>query len=197
LVQALMLGRARQFRQSIADIMPVQPGDAILDVGCGTGDLDFVLGQRQGGDATIVGIDASPKMIAWAQRKARRWRFPVEFRVAAAEALPFEAHSFDHVVCCLVLHHLPGDLKRKAVASMAHVLKSGGYLTIVDFLNAEGYVQTHAAAATDNETLPNWLHGAGIEIVNAGALRVRSLGALLGWPPVTFVQGRLITAEGR
>lgn len=191
LVGTLMLGRAGRLRRRIAEIVPVRPGAAILDVGCGTGDLALTLARRLGGTGSVVGIDASPEMIARARGKARRAGLPVEFRVAAAEALPFADGSFDLVVSSLVLHHLPGDLKQRALASMARALKPDGTVTIVDFLTPEGYIQRHGASSTDSGSLSNWLRAAGFTDVRGEPLRFRSLGELLGWPPLSVTQAHL------
>jgi ubiquinone/menaquinone biosynthesis C-methylase UbiE len=188
LVQVLMLGQAHRLRRSIADIVDAQAGDAILDVGCGTGDLALILAGRVGAQGRVVGIDASPEMIARAQHKARRAHSPVEFRLAVAEELPFADQAFDRVVTSFVLHHLPGDLKRRAIASTVRVLKTGGHLTIVDFLTTDERIGRHGASPTDAEPLPNWLREARLDDVSSRAVKVRSIGELLGWPPLTSVR---------
>src|SRR5262245_49504411 len=85
LVQLLTLGRIARLRALIADRARPQPGDTILDVACGTGDLALVLGRRVGLTGRVVGIDASPEMIARALRKARRQGVAVDFRVQPVE----------------------------------------------------------------------------------------------------------------
>lgn len=42
LVQCITLGRRQQWRKRMADLLPLHDGDAVLDVGCGTGDLATV-----------------------------------------------------------------------------------------------------------------------------------------------------------
>jgi len=72
LVQLLTLGRIARLRALIADRADAHPGDTLLDVACGTGDLALVMGRRVGSTGRVVGIDASPEMITRARRKARR-----------------------------------------------------------------------------------------------------------------------------
>jgi ubiquinone/menaquinone biosynthesis C-methylase UbiE len=191
LVQFLLLGRAKRLRRQIADLMKPQSGEAILDAGCGTGDLALVLAQRVGATGSVNGIDASPEMIARATQKARRQHSSATFAIATAEALPFADHTFDQVVSSLVLHHLPGDLIHQALANMARVLKPGGRITIVDFVIQSGAVQRHGIVESGAGTLSEWLRAKGFTNIQTTPIRMPSLGALLGWPPMTAVQGSI------
>lgn len=89
----------------------------VLDVGTGTGVAAAVAAQRS---ASVVGVDFSEAMVARA-----RQRFPqLEFRVANADALPFDDRSFDAVIANEVLHHL-GEPDR-ALAEARRVLDRDG-----------------------------------------------------------------------
>src|SRR6185437_7641086 len=134
LVPLFTFGRVRRVRRAIADLAQVGPGDAALDVGCGPGDLAMTLAERVGPGGLAAGIDASPEMIARARQKARRRGLSVDFRNDPVEALSFADDTFDSVVSSFVIHHLPGDLKRRAMASIARVLKPGGRVFLVDFM---------------------------------------------------------------
>jgi demethylmenaquinone methyltransferase/2-methoxy-6-polyprenyl-1,4-benzoquinol methylase/phosphoethanolamine N-methyltransferase len=185
-VQMMTLGRAGRFRRRMADLLHVKQDDAVLDVGCGTGDLALVLAQRIGAYGSVLGIDPAPEMIARAQRKAQRRHSRATFQVGVAEALPCAPHSFDQVVTSLVLHHLPGELKHRALASMAQVLKPGGQLTIVDFINHAGNVQGHRGAATDPIVVPEGLDALGFAHITSGPL-----GNVPGLPPLMVIQARM------
>ena len=69
LMGLVTLGREQAFRQRIADLARLQPGETVLDVGCGTGRLllDYL---AQGID--IDGVDVSPEMLALCAEKAQR-----------------------------------------------------------------------------------------------------------------------------
>jgi demethylmenaquinone methyltransferase/2-methoxy-6-polyprenyl-1,4-benzoquinol methylase/phosphoethanolamine N-methyltransferase len=81
----------------------------------------------------VVGIDASPEMIAEARRKARRAGARAEFRLEPVEALTCPDGAFDVALSSLMMHHLPGDVQRRALGEIRRALRPGGRLVIVDF----------------------------------------------------------------
>src|SRR4051812_11706301 len=93
-VQLLTLGRARAIRKRTAELAQLAPGEAVLDVGCGTGDLTILARRQVGAGGQVVGIDASPEMIEEARRKAARARLAIDYRVDVVEALPFADATF-------------------------------------------------------------------------------------------------------
>jgi len=189
----LTFGRIARLRALIADRADVQPGDMILDVACGTGDLALVLGRRMGSTGRVVGIDASPEMITRARRKAQRQGVAVDFHVEPVEALSFPDGTFDRVASSLAFHHFPGDLKRRAVESIARVLKPGGRLLIVDLDPAARHIPLHRTMPppTPDHLVPDLLRAAGFTDVTEEPLRFTSLGARLGLSlPLTSIMAR-------
>src|SRR5687767_4040553 len=69
---------------------------AILDAGCGTG----IILQKLGNPGKNLGVDLSPEAIAFCQKRGLQ-----NARQADINALPFEAESFDAVICSSVLYH--------------------------------------------------------------------------------------------
>ena len=69
-----------------------------------------------------------------------------EYQVASAESLPFEDGSFDVAVSRLVLHHLPGDLKLRALREMRRVLRPGGRLLVADMASPAAKGAHHLVA---------------------------------------------------
>jgi ubiquinone/menaquinone biosynthesis C-methylase UbiE len=132
LVWVVMRGKERMFRHMIADQAQFQAGECVLDVGCGTGTLALEARERVGETGCVVGIDPSRQMIAHARRKMERAGLSLDFRLGVIEDLPFPDQSFDVVLCTLMIHHVPDDLKRQGLAEIARVLKPGGRLLIVD-----------------------------------------------------------------
>src|SRR4051794_16660996 len=101
-VWLITLGRARAIRARTVATAGVAPGNDVLDAGCGTGDLTLAAHRAAGAEGRVYGIDASPEMIAEAQRKAARAGVAIEYQIAAVESLPFDDASFDVVLCSLM-----------------------------------------------------------------------------------------------
>src|SRR5262245_46937378 len=76
----IMFGRERVFREKLVNLTRLEPGESILDVGCGTGTLAIVAKRRVGPTGTVYGIDASPEMIAKAAKKASKAGVEVVFK---------------------------------------------------------------------------------------------------------------------
>ena len=119
-------------RRTIADLAQLQPGEAVLDVGCGTGTLALEARERVGITGRVCGIDPSRQMITYARRKAARRNLSVDFQPGVVERLAFPDRSFDVVLCIWMIQHLPNDDKRHGLAEIVRVLKPGGRLLLVD-----------------------------------------------------------------
>jgi ubiquinone/menaquinone biosynthesis C-methylase UbiE len=115
----------------------------ILEVACGTGRFGtFVRDNHPTADITYV--DLSPFYLEAARENDEYWRefrkgtnggqpyAPAKFVQAAAEALPFDAESFDVVICMYLFHEMPEGPRAAAAAEMARVLAPGGTLTLTD-----------------------------------------------------------------
>ncbi len=126
-------GQLRQLRQRTATLARMQPGEQVLDVGCGTGTLAMEVQSCVGRAGRVAGIDPSPQQIARARAKAARRHVPIEFQIGVIEQLAFPDQTFDVVLSTLMMHHLPASLKRQGLAEIARVLKPGGRLVIADF----------------------------------------------------------------
>ena len=154
LVFMFTLGQAGRLRSRTADLAQLTPGEAVLDVGCGTGDLTLEVYRRVGTSGLVAGIDAAPEMVARARKKAGRRHMMIDFRVEPVEKLSFADQTFDVVVSSLVFHHLPDKLKRQGLAEIQHVLKPGGRLLLVDLLGPTHAFLLHSSLQT---TLPELL----------------------------------------
>jgi len=128
----LLLGKQGAYNREIVALLALEPGQRVLDLGCGTGELTRMIADNldvaRGGQA--VGVDAAAKMIQVARKK--RGNDTCRFDVVAAESLPYEDASFDAVVSSLFFHHVDLDLKQRTLAASFRVLKPGGKLVIAD-----------------------------------------------------------------
>jgi len=133
-VNLLSLGQSWRLRRMTAEYALIKPGDNVLDVGCGTGDVALQGKVLAGQDGHVYGIDPAPEMIAVAKSKAARKGLTIDFRLGVIEALPFTDASLDVVTSSLMMHHLPDDLKMRGLAEIYRVLKPGGRVLIFDFM---------------------------------------------------------------
>lgn len=126
------LTRERLWRGLTVKHLAPQPGDAILDVGCGTGSLALLAARAQP-QATVVGLDPDPEVLAVARDKDTQGR--VRWLTGMGDALvdAVGAESMDAVMSSLVLHQCPVPVKRAVLASMFAVLRPGGRLVIADY----------------------------------------------------------------
>ncbi len=188
LVWLVTLGRERAFREKVVRLARLEPGESVLDVGCGTGSLALAAKRVVGSKGAAYGIDASVEMIARARRKAVKAGIEVVFENAVAEALPFPDARFDAVLTTMMLHHLPGEARRQCVREMRRVLKPGGRLLAVDFGGPEGerrglIAHVHRRAPFDlREAIPT-LSEAGLSGVQSGAVGFISLQFVLAAAP--------------
>lgn len=126
------LFQERLYRLPLITALNLQPGQRLLDIGCGTGTLDLLLHQHAP-DALVVGLDIDPTVLTLAQRKAAQRSAQLPLSLASADCLPYADNSFDQVVSSLMLHHLTIAQKGWMLAETWRVLRAGCVLSILDF----------------------------------------------------------------
>jgi ubiquinone/menaquinone biosynthesis C-methylase UbiE len=141
-VNITTLGQARRLRRITVDQALIKPSDAVLDVGCGTGEVTL-LAKVRAKNGNVYGIDPAPEMSAVARKKAARKRLDIDFRVGVIESLPFPDASIDVVTSSLMMHHLPENLQVRGLAEIYRILKPGGRLLIADFMRPTGSFLNH------------------------------------------------------
>jgi demethylmenaquinone methyltransferase/2-methoxy-6-polyprenyl-1,4-benzoquinol methylase len=124
-------GLHHRWRERAAGQAGLGPGDAALDVCCGTGDLALALAGRVGPGGSVVGCDFSEPMLDLAREKAAgRGAAGVRFEWADALSLPYDAGRFDAVTVGFGVRNL-ADLDR-GLREMARVLRPGGRLVVLE-----------------------------------------------------------------
>jgi arsenite methyltransferase len=110
-----------------------EPGEHVVDVGCGGGIDSLIAAKMVGPTGAVVGVDMTPAMLAKARTSAAAAGIAhVQFRDGFGEALPVEDGWADLVISNGVLNLMPD--KDAALREMARVLKPGGRLQIGDIL---------------------------------------------------------------
>lgn len=104
---------------------------AVLDVGCGTGQLLALLAESLPPDAELVGIDPAPAMVEAATAAAGR-ESRVRFERGTAESQPFADGAFDVVVSTVSFDHWADQ--QAGLRECARVLRPGGTLVLADLL---------------------------------------------------------------
>jgi ubiquinone/menaquinone biosynthesis C-methylase UbiE len=171
-------GRERELREAILRLASLETGNDVLDIGCGTGTLAITATRHVGTTGAVTGIDASPSMIARANRKAGKAGARATFQVAVAENLPFPDRRFNVVFSTLMLHHLPRKTRQECAREIKRVLKVGGRVVAVDFGRAKRrglLAHFHRHGHVEVEDIVNLFVAAGLTPTRTGPVGMNDL----------------------
>jgi ubiquinone/menaquinone biosynthesis C-methylase UbiE len=161
-LQTLMGGNA--MRGAMLAEADIQPGQSVLDIGCGTGSLIVQLLRIQA-QADVTGLDPDPKALERARKKADRAGVSPRLEQGFSDALPFPDTSFDFVFSSFMFHHLKPDAQQTTLEEARRVLKPGGSFHLVDF-----------RGMAENDTLPSRMEETGFASAREVAMRRNLLG---------------------
>lgn len=124
-------GRESTFRDRGVDALALEPGERVLDVGCGPGTNFARLRERVGPGGTVVGVDYSAGMVRAARDRIDRegWANVHVVRADAARP-PVPAERFDAALASMSLSAMP-DLPA-VLAAARRALRPGGHLSVLD-----------------------------------------------------------------
>ena len=109
----------------------LEPGECVLDLGCGAGTDTLVAAQMVGSEGSVTGIDMTPEMLAKAQAAADELGAAnVDFVEGEIEQLPFGDGAFDVVISNGVIDLVPD--KDAVFSEVYRVLQPGGRIQIAD-----------------------------------------------------------------
>jgi demethylmenaquinone methyltransferase/2-methoxy-6-polyprenyl-1,4-benzoquinol methylase len=123
-------GLDQRWRQEAVMRGEIQPGQRVLDVCAGTGDLAMLCAIRQQGQGSAVGLDMNREMLELAQRKQSSQGLVIRWVQGDVEALPFASGSFDRVLIGFSTRNLT-DLM-VALREMVRVLRPHGRLIMLE-----------------------------------------------------------------
>lgn len=131
----LSLGIHRRWKRIAIESAQLRPGQKVLDLAGGTGDMAALIAPKIGLEGQLVLADINHAMLALGRdRLLDQGLFRnIHYIQADAHSLPFEANSFDRISLAFGIRNFPD--KSKALIDLYRILKPGGLLIILEFTN--------------------------------------------------------------
>jgi demethylmenaquinone methyltransferase/2-methoxy-6-polyprenyl-1,4-benzoquinol methylase len=126
----ISFGIHHRWRRALVRWSQAKPGDSVLDLATGTGDLALEFKRQLGPSSKVLGTDFNLEMLKTAPEKAKSQGLEVQFEQADATQLVYESGRFDIVSISYGIRNV--DDTARAVREMHRVLKPGGRLMILE-----------------------------------------------------------------
>ncbi len=140
----------------------IQPGMRVLDVGCGPGDVSFLLSELVGASGSVVGVERDEQAVAGARRRAEESELHnIEFMVGDFRDVQPDGRPFDALVGRLVLMYQADPAE--ALRSAARHVRPGGVVVFAEMCLLMGSVRPQRSLVSwpptpASEQLSEWFH---------------------------------------
>jgi Methylase involved in ubiquinone/menaquinone biosynthesis len=131
-MKRITFGREDKLRVMTVSLARVEPGDCVLEVGCGTGTLVLEAKRQAGFTGKAYGIDIIQGMLDVSREKAAKAGVDVDFQLGGINAIPFPDNQFDVVLCSFMIFHMSEGVRQKGIEEIFRVLKPNGRLMVLD-----------------------------------------------------------------
>jgi demethylmenaquinone methyltransferase/2-methoxy-6-polyprenyl-1,4-benzoquinol methylase len=127
----MSLGAHRAWKAYAVAVANVRPGEQVLDIAAGTGDLTRAFARQAGASGTVVHTDINEAMLRAGRDRLLDDGLVLPSSVCDGEQLPFRDQSFDLASVAFGLRNMTH--KDRALAEMCRVLRPGGRLLVLEF----------------------------------------------------------------
>ncbi len=132
MMNLLLLGRYQAFIEEAIGRMDIRQGDAILDLGSGTGRNICTMMKSLGDTGRVVGVDIGQEMLQQARQRCQPYPQVTFLKRRIEEPLPFH-EEFDKAFISFTLHGFEDEDKERVIANVHRALKPGGMFWILDY----------------------------------------------------------------
>ncbi len=141
------IGMGTDLHREIARTGKLQPGEKVMDIGAGTGELALLLKTVVGKEGQVSAIDINEHFLHRCRSRSELYGLEVDFRNGNAAKIPYAENTMDAVTCSLMAHHLTTALKVSMFDEILRVLKPGGRMIFFDLAQPRNFREWYQVGA--------------------------------------------------